>query len=272
MLAGKRPFAQSRRFSPLLGLIILHVHTWKYEASRGGESMRAWDTSSSRHIHGTTQGKYGPRINNSHRKRQHRNIVDQIGSHLAWESRSTCSSVDSIDVGKPGGSVDHGSANVGTTSSLPGEKVEDFFDCLMFFWKKMMSGHVGGGWNPQRSTWVSWFQDCLHVGSVTCHYVIAWFTCIVIQVLAYPSSQNCDFACLGGYSPGSSYGFMGALRRKRSTPLSWKERGESDDGWCKTACCLIFHLQWSPKKVPSLVMMCTSSKGRHEWCQTVSVV
>mgnify|MGYP002803635865 CR=1 len=29
------------------------------------------------------------------------------------------------------------------------------------------------------------------------------------QALAYPSSQTCDFACLGGYTPGSSYGYMG---------------------------------------------------------------
>ena len=46
--------------------------------------------------------------------------------------------------------MDHGSANVGTASSLPGEKVEDFFDKIS---EKMMSGHVGGGgWNPQKST------------------------------------------------------------------------------------------------------------------------
>lgn len=38
--------------------------------------------------------------------------------------------------------MDHGSANVGTTSSLPGEEVEDFFDKIS---EKMMSGHGRGG-------------------------------------------------------------------------------------------------------------------------------
>ena len=40
---------------------------------------------------------------------------------------------------------------------------------------------------------------------------------LVAPSLAYPSSMSCNFACLGGYTAGSSFGYMGALTRKRST-------------------------------------------------------
>jgi len=32
---------------------------------------------------------------------------------------------------------------------------------------------------------------------------------LLVQAAAYPGSMSCDFACMGGYTPGSSFGHMG---------------------------------------------------------------
>ncbi|CAE6972329.1 unnamed protein product [Symbiodinium sp. CCMP2592] len=32
---------------------------------------------------------------------------------------------------------------------------------------------------------------------------------LLVQAAAYPGSMSCDFACMGGYTPGSSFTYMG---------------------------------------------------------------
>ena len=38
---------------------------------------------------------------------------------------------------------------------------------------------------------------------------IAGFLSFLVHAAAYPGSMSCDFTCMGGYTPGSSFGFMG---------------------------------------------------------------
>ncbi|CAE7572025.1 unnamed protein product [Symbiodinium sp. CCMP2592] len=37
----------------------------------------------------------------------------------------------------------------------------------------------------------------------------AGFLFFLVRAAAYPGSMSCDFTCVGGYTPGSSFGFMG---------------------------------------------------------------
>ena len=38
---------------------------------------------------------------------------------------------------------------------------------------------------------------------------LAGFLSFLLQAAAYPTSMACDFACMGGYTPGSTFGYMG---------------------------------------------------------------
>ena len=59
------------------------------------------------------------------------------------------------------------------------------------------------------------------------------------QALAYPSTMNCNFACLGTYTPGSSFGYMGIANIGRLVV--------GKNSWCSTR-----------KRKSSVPFLCTS--------------
>ena len=59
------------------------------------------------------------------------------------------------------------------------------------------------------------------------------------QASAYPSTMNCNFACLGTYTPGSSFGYMGIANIGRLVV--------GKNSWCSTR-----------KRKSSVPFLCTS--------------
>ena len=110
---------------------------------------------------------------------------------------------------------------------------------------------------------------------------LAGFLSFLLQAAAYPTSMACDFACMGGYTPGSTFGYMGVANIGATSGDTCKIATDVPSGgytpgtsymvtvtsttalaqnWCPTV--EVSATAWSPTVSPR--SRASSTRGRHQ--------